>query len=87
MYDATDLLLFLVYILPEMIIGKYVLRIIVSNIIQIVVVNVHHPLPRNLKQHERSIAESVRYFRRSVGADPQREQSHAIYEEDIIQKY
>jgi uncharacterized protein YhhL (DUF1145 family) len=58
MYNATDLLLFRIYILLGMRIGKHILRIIVLNVLQIVVINVHHPLPRNLKQYERSIAES-----------------------------
>jgi hypothetical protein len=40
MYNATDLLLFRVYILLEMIIGKYVLRIIVSNVRHIVLIDI-----------------------------------------------
>jgi hypothetical protein len=38
MYNATDLLLFRVYILLGMRIGKYVLRIIVSNVRHIVLI-------------------------------------------------
>ena len=50
MYSATDLLLFRLYILLEIRTGKYVLRIIVSNILQVVVVNVNYQeISNNMK--------------------------------------